>query len=71
PFIPNFGQKGTGLVLKEGMTLCLEPMLSSGDFHLRKVKDGFGFETIDHSLTAHFEETIFVGKKKAEILTKK
>ena len=71
PFFPNFGRRGEGLKLKEGMVFCLEPMLSSGDFRLEKTEDGFGYRTIDRSLTAHFEETIALIKNKATVLTEK
>lgn len=71
PLVPNFGKEKTGLELKEGMVLCIEPMISAGSPQLKKAKDGFGFETIDRSLTAHFEETVLIKKKKAEILTRR
>lgn len=70
PPIPNFGQAGNGLILKEGMTLAIEPMVSLGDWHIRVLDDGWTVETSDHSLAAHFEHTIVVKEDSAEVLTK-
>lgn len=69
PSIPNFGQKGTGLILKEGMTLAIEPMVVAGDWHVRVKDDGWTVVTADGSLAAHFEHTIAVTKTGGEILT--
>lgn len=70
PDIPNFGQAGTGPILKEGMTLALEPMVSAGSAKIKKSADGFGYQMADGSLCAHFEHTILVSGNGAEILTK-
>jgi len=70
PKIPNFGKRQAGEELKEGMVICIEPMVTMGDWHLRKADDGYGYATRDNSLTAHFEHTIAVTKKGARILTK-
>jgi len=51
------------------MVFCIEPMVSMGDWHLVKTKDGFGYKTKDNSLTAHFEHTIAITKKGAVVLT--
>jgi len=69
PRIPNFGERHKGEVLKEGMVICLEPMVSMGDWHLKGSKDGYGYATKDGSLSAHFEHTIAVTKNGARILT--
>jgi len=69
PKIPNFGRRGEGEKLKEGMVLCIEPMITAGDYTLIKSKDGFGYATKDGSLTAHFEHTIAILKDKTEVLT--
>ncbi|MFH1894917.1 MAG: type I methionyl aminopeptidase [Patescibacteria group bacterium] len=58
-------------ILKEGMVLCIEPMVTAGDWHIKRSKDGFGFETKDGSLSCHFEHTIAVTKEGNRILTKK
>ena len=55
--------------IKEGMILCLEPMVTVGDWHIKKSKDGFGWKTEDDSFSAHFEETLAVMKDGAKILT--
>ena len=70
PQVLNYGKKGTGLELKEGMVLCVEPMVTVGNWRIKKTKDGYGFKTIDNSLSGHFEHTIAVVKKGYQILTK-
>lgn len=57
------------MVLKEGMALCLEPMVTIGDWRIKKTGDGFGFRTKDNSLSAHFEHTIVVTKEGSRLLT--
>lgn len=72
PEIPNFseGWSGSEVVLKEGMTLAIEPMLSAGGHGIKKGKDKYSFETKDGSIAAHFEHTVVVTKNGCEILTK-
>jgi methionyl aminopeptidase len=69
PQIFNFGKRKKGEKLKEGMTICLEPMVSQGRGEVEKSKDGFGFITKDKSLASHFEHTIAITKKGALVLT--
>ncbi len=69
PQIPNFGQPGTGPLLKKGMTLALEPMVSTGDWHTRVGGDRWTVSTADGSLSAHFEHTIAITEAEPEILT--
>ncbi|MBI1866209.1 MAG: type I methionyl aminopeptidase [Candidatus Staskawiczbacteria bacterium] len=69
PRIPNFGTRHKGEVLKEGMVICLEPMVTIGDWHLKKAQDGYGYATKDGSLSAHFEHTMAVTKEGVKILT--
>jgi len=69
PQIPNFGVPGTGPLLKKGMTLALEPMLSAVDWHTRLGEDNWVVRTADGSLAAHFEHTIAITSGKAEVLT--
>ena len=71
PQIPNFGLPGTGPVLREGMTLALEPMLNAGDWRTRVGDDHWTVLTADGSLSAHFEHTIAITDAKAEVLTKR
>ncbi|MAG12365.1 type I methionyl aminopeptidase [bacterium] len=71
PFIPNFGARGTGTELKEGMILALEPIVNKGSGEVELDKDGYTFKTKDGKRSAHFEDTILITKNGAEILTKK
>lgn len=69
PKILNYGKRKTGEEIKEGMVFCLEPMITVGDWHIKKSKDGFGYQTADNSLSCHFEHTIVATKNKNKILT--
>ena len=69
PQILNYGDKDTGEEIKEGMCFCIEPMLSIGSDQIKKMKDGYGYQTDDGSLSAHFEQTLAVTDKGTEILT--
>jgi methionyl aminopeptidase len=69
PQILNYGKRHTGPEIKEGMTFCLEPMITVGDWKLKKSKDGYGYETKDGSLSAHFEHMVAITKTGCRILT--
>lgn len=69
PWIPNFGKAGKGPLLEAGMTICIEPMATLGSKKVRIARDGWTVYTRDGSLAAHFEHTILVTEKGAEILT--
>lgn len=69
PLIPNFGISGTGLVLRKGMTLAIEPMVNGGDWRTRVDDDNWTVRTADGSLSAHFEHTIAITDGEPEILT--
>lgn len=69
PFIPNFGMRGQGVVLKEGMVLAIEPMLNEGKGRVKFLADGYTVKTFDGKRSAHFEHTIVVTKNGSEILT--
>jgi methionyl aminopeptidase len=69
PLIPNFGRKGEGIRLREGMTLALEPMVNKGGWKTKLSANGWTVHTADKSLSAHFEHTIAIRKDKTEILT--
>ena len=69
PQILNYGEKGKGEKIKEGMVFCLEPIVSAGDWRIKTAKDGYGYQTRDGSLSAHFEHMIAVTKQGPEILT--
>lgn len=70
PMIPNYGKRGTGLKLKTGMVLALEPMFTLGTERVNFAGDGYTVTTADGSLSAHFEHTVAVTDKGALILTK-
>ncbi len=60
PHIPNYGKPGTGLRLRAGMTMAIEPMVTEGDYHVVELEDGWTIVTIDGKLSAHFEHTIAI-----------
>jgi len=66
PQIPNFGPAGRGPLLRPGMTLAIEPMLTAGDYHTRVLDDGWTVVTVDGSQAAHFEHTVAVTDGDAE-----
>ncbi|MDP2586764.1 MAG: type I methionyl aminopeptidase [Candidatus Komeilibacteria bacterium] len=70
PRIPNFGKPNTGEVLKEGMVIAVEPMITLGDYAFDVLENGWDIVTKDRSLAAHFEHTIAVTKRGCEVLTK-
>lgn len=69
PEVPNYGKRGQGVKLKEGMVLAIEPMINFGKKGITQDKDGWTIRTIDRKPSAHFEHTVAVRKGKAEILT--
>lgn len=69
PAIPNFGSPGKGILLKEGMTFAIEPMVHAGKPHTRVLADDWTVVTKDGSLAAHYEHTIVITKDGYEILT--
>lgn len=68
PQILNYGKRGSGVRIKEGMVFCLEPMVTAGDWRIKNGKDGFAYETKDGSLSAHFEATIAATKEGVLVL---
>jgi methionyl aminopeptidase len=69
PQVPNFGRRGQGLKLREGMVLCIEPMVNSGKPDVQVLSDGWTAVTQDGSLSAHFEHTVAVTANGAMVLT--
>lgn len=69
PAIPNYGEPGTGMLLQEGMTLAIEPMVNAGTYRVRVETDGWTIRTADNAPSAHFEHTVLVTGAKPEILT--
>jgi len=69
PAVPNFGKKGTGSKLKNGMTIAIEPMVNAGTYNVITGSDGWTVLTADGSPSAHFEHTILIQDDSPEILT--
>lgn len=69
PEVPNFGHKNTGIILKEGMTIAVEPMLNLGTRKVYLLDDDWTIVTGDNKPSAHFEHTIIVTRDGYEILT--
>jgi len=69
PQVPNFGPVDRGPVLKKGMVLALEPMVTVGDWRTRQLEDNWTVVTADGSLAAHFEHTIAITENGAKVLT--
>ena len=70
PFVPNEGKKGQGEVLRPGMILAIEPMITLGTNKIVLAKDGYTYKTADGSKAAHFEHTIAITDDEPIILTK-
>lgn len=69
PEVPNFGRKGTGALIKNGMCIAIEPMVNLGKRNIVIEKDGWTCRTRDRQPSAHYEHTVAVVDGKAEILT--
>ena len=69
PDVPNFGKPGVGPRLKEGMVICIEPMLNYGLKDIYILDDGWTIKTLDGLPSAHYEHTVLVTKDGYEILT--
>lgn len=70
PEIPNYGHKGTGVLLTPGDTIAIEPMATLGKEEIKTDPDGWTIRTRDGSLAAHFEHTVLVTETGAEVLTR-
>lgn len=69
PQVPNYGQRGTGTKLKPGLVIAIEPMINMGGKEVYNDKDGWTVRTSDGKPAAHYEHTVFVQKKQADILS--
>ncbi len=69
PEIPNFGRRGTGAKLSEGMVIAIEPMITLGDYNVKQDSDGWTMRTIDGLPAAHFEHEVAIRKGKADVLS--
>ena len=69
PEVPNYGKKGSGLKLEEGLVIAIEPMINLGKRSIKQEEDGWTIRTADNLPSAHFEHTVAIGKGKADILS--
>ena len=69
PTIPNYGKRGNGKMLKSGMCIAIEPMVTMGDRKIGLMPDRWSIRTLDGKPAAHFEHTIAIRKGKADILS--
>ena len=69
PSVPNYGRPGTGVRLRAGTVLCIEPMIAMGSWKTKLLADGWGAVTADGKPAAHYENTIVVREDGVEILT--
>ena len=69
PSVPNYGKLGTGMRLKAGMVLCIEPMIAMGSWKVNVLRDGWTAVTVDGKPAAHYENTVVVREDGVEILT--
>jgi methionyl aminopeptidase len=69
PQVPNYGKPGTGVLLRPGLVLAIEPMITEGEYQVEILKDGWTVVTADGKLAAHFEHTIAVTDDGPKILT--
>ena len=69
PEVPGYGKKGTGMILKEGMTIAIEVIYTAGKPEVILEHDGWTISSADGSMTGLFEMSVIVGKEKAEVLT--
>ena len=68
PQVPNYGRKGNGIMLKEGLVI-IEPMINLGTKRIKQHSDGWTIITADKKCSAHFEHTVVVRKGRAEVLS--
>lgn len=69
PEVPNYGKKGSGPLLKEGMVIAIEPMINLGTRNIVQEKDGWTIRTADRRPSAHYEHTIAIFEDRTEVLT--
>jgi methionyl aminopeptidase len=69
PSVPNYGRPGTGVRLRAGTVLCIEPMITMGNWRTKILADGWGAVTVDGKPAAHYENTVVIREDGVEILT--
>ena len=70
PLVPNFGRKGKGPIIEEGMILAIEPMVSTLSHEIKTSRDGWTIKMADGQHCAHFEQTVLITKTGCEVITK-
>lgn len=68
PEVPNYGRRGNGPKLVEGMVICIEPMINAGGARVKFLDDGWTVSTADGKLSAHFEQMVAIRKGKPDVL---
>jgi methionyl aminopeptidase len=69
PQVANYGKRGSGIKLKEGLIIAIEPMINLGKREVFTEADGWTVRTLDHSVSVHFEHDVCIAKNKADILS--
>lgn len=69
PEVPNYGRRGNGVMLRDGLVIAIEPMINLGRKDVKQSKDGWTISTKDKSPSAHFEHTVAVRKEAADLLS--
>ena len=69
PEVPNYGRRETGVKLKKGMVICIEPMINAGRRQIQQEPDGWTIRTADNKPSAHFELAVAIDKGMADILS--
>ena len=69
PTVPNYGKKGTGIRLKKGMAIAIEPMINAGVYQVDFMSDGWAVRTRDRKPSAHYENTVVITDNGVEVLT--
>jgi methionyl aminopeptidase len=69
PEVPNYGKRGSGTVLKDGLVIAIEPMVNLGTRNIVQEKDGWTIRTADRKASAHYEHTVAIFEDRTEVLT--
>jgi methionyl aminopeptidase len=69
PEVPNYGKRGKGMLLREGLVIAIEPMINLGKKEVYQMEDGWTIHTRDRKASAHYEHTVCIRKGKADILS--
>ena len=69
PEVPNYGKKGSGPLLKQGMVIAIEPMINLGTRNIVQERDGWTIRTADRKVSAHYEHTVAIFDDRTEVLT--